>query len=93
MSVQNHIKEKKYVKKLSQGEYFGEVALIFGSLRSSNVESINYCTLANLRREYFDKMLLLSPEIHNSIKERALKHYNDEWIYFKCILLQQVDYF
>ena len=87
------MKEKKFVKKLIQGDYFGEVSLIFGSLRSSNVESINYCTLANLSSEYFNKMLRFSPEIQTSIKKRALNLYNDEWIQFKCILLEQIDYF
>lgn len=27
------------------------------------------------------------------IKERAFERYDDEWVEFKCILLQQIDYF
>lgn len=93
VSVQNSMKQIKLVNELHQGDYFGEISIIFGAVRSANVESINYCTLAHLSSEYFHKMCNLSPEIFNSLKKRALEDYDDDWIRFKCTLLDQIHYF
>ena len=76
------------MKVITQGEYFGENSLLFKSTRSATIESINYCTLAQLHTEHLRHMFDISPELHASMKERALSLYYDEWIEFKCYLLR-----
>ena len=93
VSVTNHLKQKSIVQQLHQGDYFGEIAVIFGSVRSSNVDSLNYCTIANIDGECLRKLCNMSPEIYTNMKSRALKVYNDDWIQFKIVLLKQIDYF
>ena len=66
---------------------------MIGTPRSANIDSINYCTLAHLSNVYFNKLCDICPELITSIKERALSTYADDWIQFKSMLLQQVDYF
>lgn len=80
VSVSNHLKQLKVIKELSQGDYFGEIALIFGSLRTANIESFNYCTLAYLRIEHFKKLCSICPEVYTWIKQHALRNYSDQWI-------------
>ena len=43
--------------------------------------------------EYFNKMCLLCPEMFVAIKKNILQKYNDDWINFKTVLLNQIDYF
>ena len=93
VTVSTHVVQLEVVKELHQGDYFGEIAVIFGSARSSNVDSINYCTLAHLHKEHFKKMWNICPEMYTNLKENALQNYNDDWMQFKTVLLQQVDYF
>ena len=78
MSVNTHQKKKKIINEIHQGDYFGEIAIIFGSLRSANIDSLNYCTLANLNNVYFNKLCALCLEIKASIKNRALETYYDD---------------
>ena len=57
LSITNHLKQiQVYKEEITQGSYFGEVALILGSVRSANIESKNYCTLAQLNKEHFEKL-------------------------------------
>ena len=37
-----------FIRKLDHGEYFGEVSLIFDSVRTATVTCTNYCTLGKL---------------------------------------------
>lgn len=93
VSVTNHLKQNLVVKQLHPGDYFGEIAVMLESARSSNIDSINYCTMAHLSSEYFKRLCNVSPEMYTCIKERALQVYDDDWIKFKMVLLKQVDYF
>ena len=38
------------------GSYFGEVSLIYDSVRTANVVAKNYCTAAELDKEHFKKV-------------------------------------
>lgn len=93
VSISNHLKQPVSVNELHQGDYFGEIAVLFGTTRSSNIDSLNYCTLAHLSSQYLQKLANICPELYESLKERALETYCDDWIEFKTVLLQQIDYF
>ena len=78
--VTNHMKENIVANELHQGDYFGELATIFGSNRTATIETHNYCTLAYLGIEHFKKFCSLCPELYSSMKQRALSYYCDQWI-------------
>ena len=63
---------------MSSGQYFGEISIIFGSNRTSEVQSITYVTLASLSAQNFQKIWDYSPDLYESFKERAF-NYDDEW--------------
>lgn len=86
IQVNDNMKKMRGITELERGSYFGEVAVIFGSKRTANVQSVSYCTLAKLNSEHFDKLWQYSPDIFMSIKEQILA-YDDPWIKFKEVLL------
>ena len=48
MHVIDELKESRSVQVLRPGAHFGEVALIYDTLRTATVSAINYCTIAEL---------------------------------------------
>ena len=54
VSMCDHKKNVTIISKLlNQGDYFGEVALIFDCKRTATVKSTNYCTFARIEKEIF----------------------------------------
>jgi CRP-like cAMP-binding protein len=67
-TVQIYIKdpgsdEKIILSKLTQGDYFGEMALITGEPRSATVEALEDISLYRLDKKGFDKLLKENPTI------------------------------
>ena len=92
MWVTDHLKRSLHVRGLEQGDYFGEVALIYSTPRTATVKSSNYCTLASLNSKSFLDLCNNFPEILEKMRERALKH-DDPWKKFKAALLSKIEYF
>jgi voltage-gated potassium channel len=63
---------------LSDGEFFGEIALFLNQPRSASVRALQYCDLYRLDREMFDKVLKQFPDVASQIeamaKERKDRH-------------------
>lgn len=87
VSILTHLKQKNVQRILGKGDYFGEIAIIFGSVRTANVESINYGTLAHLNKDYLIKMCRQCPQMLTDLKDQAFENYDDNWIQFKCVIL------
>ena len=51
--VKDHMKQNIKVNSLSQGDMFGEIALLTNSGRTATVKSQNYCTMASLSKKVF----------------------------------------
>lgn len=85
--ISNHLRVQSAVKELSEGRYFGEVSIVFGSSRTADVQSITHCTLAYLSYQHFQNILDYSPDLFHSLQSKALE-YEDDWINFKVVLLK-----
>lgn len=76
----NIIDEKRRLIKdfkiLRIGDYFGEIALLYGCQRSATVISKKYSTLAMLSKANFKEIQTEYPEIVHCLKEGIYK-YND----------------
>lgn len=57
------------VATLNSGEYFGEIALVFGGERTATVRGHTYCVLARLAKTDFDQILMSFP----SERERIVR--------------------
>lgn len=94
VGVNDHLYRLIMVRQIEQGEYFGEVALIFGIDRTATVVSSNYCTMATISSEVLLRLLHSYSEVFREMKKKALQ-YNDQdkWKEFKIMLLKEIDYF
>ena len=57
--------------RLGTGEFFGELALLTGRLRTADVVAIGFCRLLVLRRELFDDVLGTHSAIGKRVREAA----------------------
>jgi voltage-gated potassium channel len=56
---------------LTDGQFFGELALLFSQPRTATVRAVNYCDLYTLDKDTFDHVLTRYPEFAAHIKEEA----------------------
>jgi len=56
---------------MKEGDFFGELALIFDQPRSASVRALEYCDLYRLDRDLFERVLGHYPEVAERIKKRA----------------------
>mmetsp|Transcript_17142 Transcript_17142/g.26498 ORF Transcript_17142/g.26498 Transcript_17142/m.26498 type:complete len:126 (-) Transcript_17142:16-393(-) len=90
--VTDHLKRQRFVRTADQGEYFGEVAILFETPRTATVKSQNYCTLACLSKKTFFELCNSFPEIIVRMRSRALE-YDDPWKEFRRTVVEAVSYF
>ena len=76
--MKDHLKVDKYVRRLNQGEYFGELALLSRCQRTATVKSSNYCTLASVEKNVFYDLCDSFSDIFIKMKQKAVE-YQDPW--------------
>jgi len=63
---------------LKEGDYFGELALLFEEERTASVRAVTYCDLFILSKEHFQEILDRYPRFSELIREYAQKR--AEWV-------------
>lgn len=63
--------EKTTIATLEEGDFFGEMALVFDQPRSASVRALDYCDLYHLDQDLFKRVLSNHPEIASEIEARA----------------------
>ncbi len=71
------IDENKVKNTLSDGDFFGEIALFKKINRTASVRAVTYSDLYTLEKDVFDYCLKMFPGITDQIKETAEKRYNE----------------
>lgn len=56
-------KNTQRMKILRPGDYFGEIGLIYGCIRTATIKSTKYSTLAMLKKESYRDILLEFPSL------------------------------
>lgn len=64
-------KEGKLLTVLSDGDFFGEVALFKNEPRNASIQAVGYCDLYILEKKEFDQVLCKYPIIAGQIEEKA----------------------
>lgn len=81
----------KKVRTLFPGDYFGEIAFIYNSKRSTSVTSTNYTTLGKLSKQHLQELFVTFPFLENEMVQKILK-YDDDIKVFLESCLRQIDY-
>jgi CRP-like cAMP-binding protein len=69
-------KKSREIDTMRNGEFFGEISLIYGCKRTATIKSAKYSTLARLsKKSYFD-ILLEFPDLQSHLMQFVYK-YND----------------
>lgn len=63
VSIIDEKRNTQIIKTLRPGDYFGEIALIYGCKRSATVTSTKYSTLAMLNKNNYKEILIEFPDL------------------------------
>lgn len=63
-------------RKMSNGEFFGEISLLKEGIRTATVTALEPCTLLTLTKESFDKFLSIMPEAKQLLTEQVQRIHN-----------------
>jgi len=77
---------------MRNGEFFGEISLIYGCKRTASVISGKYSTLATLTKKKYEEILLEFTDLQHHLKNFIYK-YNDRMKRFILKGIQSVEYF
>lgn len=66
-------KDGRHLAYMSDGDFFGEIALFEGHIRSATVKSVSYSELYVLDQERFNQALAAHPDIGDKFRETALE--------------------
>lgn len=65
------IKKQKLVASLREGDYFGEISLLFNMKRTATIRARTYVVLLQLSRSHFNKLLNALPEVKKEVHHLA----------------------
>ena len=85
-------KEYVAVRLLTEGDYFGEIAMIYKCKRTATVVSRNYNTMARITYDRYREVTNEYPEFQRLLKDHLYK-YNDKKKEFLQSLVRRVYYF
>lgn len=77
---------------LASGAHFGEIGLIYKTLRTANVSSVDYCTIAELNGKEFETLITLYPQIISNFILYT-ENYKDPYKSYLISILLQANYF
>ena len=67
--VNDEKRRKRYVDLIRSGQHFGEIALLYNTLRTATIRSRNYSAIAVLHKEYFEELRINYPEVIKKLKK------------------------
>jgi len=92
VSIFDDMKKLKKLKSLKLGQHFGEIALLYPTLRTASVAASKYVTLAVLSKASFSYLIQRYPKLETFLKASA-SHYHDTWKKFIKTTLRRCPYF
>ena len=79
-------------KVLQKGDFFGELAFILNTRRSSTVKALYYSSLACVTSDTFESMMVEFPQFQKYLTKDVIRYYDDDLKLFLVEALRKVDY-
>ena len=83
--------KNKKVRQLYPGDYFGEIAFLYNSKRSTSVTSTNYTTLGKIAESEVKNLLETYPFLRTELTNRTINYEDDLKIFLESAL-KTIDY-
>lgn len=84
--------QTKFIKTLTAGAYFGEVALLKDCARTATVMSKGYSTCASLQKDKFEKLMSRYSFLRRSMEQNISTNYQDKWRKFIKRALRNIEF-
>ena len=90
--IKDEHRQERFVRTLSPGQHFGEIALLTGSKRTATIQTKNYSTIGMVSQENFNELLHIFPDIKKKLND-SLVQYQDKYKQWLKSQLPNIVYF
>ena len=90
--VRDELKRQQFVKIISTGQHFGEIALLTGCKRTATIQTKNYSTIGELKTASFKELCRIYPDTKARLRSN-LANYQDHYKIWQKLQLKNVIYF
>ena len=59
---------------IEEGDFFGEISMIYGCNRTATVKSFKYSTLAKLAKDKYKEILIEFPTLQQELKKHIFRY-------------------
>ena len=77
---------------LSKGDYFGEVAFLFDTKRTSTIKAKLYATVGRIKSNKFEELMRENKDFKKHLLDQVVDTYDDDLKLFMMTALRRVDY-
>ena len=92
VKVRDHNGQEQVVSNLSEGDHFGEVAMIYKCRRTATVVSCGYNTFARIMGGRLNLVISEFPEYKTCLIANLIREYRDKKIEFVLRMIKRVEY-
>ena len=82
-----------FIRRLLEGDHFGEVSIIYNCKRTATVISMNYNTFAFMRSLGYKRLVQDYPEYELCLRRYVTSRYKDHRIQFLKEIVKRIEYF
>ena len=72
--VKDEHRQERFVRTLSPGQHFGEIALLTGSKRTATIQTKNYSTIGMVSQDNFNELLHIFPDIKKKLNDSLVQY-------------------
>lgn len=77
VNVRDNTGKEHFVRRLDEGDHFGEISIIYNCTRTASVVSMNYNTFAVMTQPLYKRLIQDYPEYENCLKKYVTNTYRD----------------
>lgn len=92
VNVRENNGKEHFIRRLDEGDHFGEVSIIYGCPRTASVISMNYNTFALMTQQLYRRLIQDYPEYEACLKRYVVNTYRDNRIQFLIDTVRRVEY-
>lgn len=93
IDFENLCYNEKVLKNLTNGDHFGEIAVLTDMKRTATVRAVDYSTISTLCKESIQELQTIFPTFISQFKHGIQHNYRDHDFLFKQKMIESVPFF